>query len=92
MLGCVRVWQGGSRYQEATFIFQELITKFGPSVSLLNSKSHLQLCEMTVLSTNVNLTACMCESRLICSTRGYGHPWQMQKGFPFPTCTDALSS
>lgn len=29
--------QGGSRYQEASFIFQELVTKFGPSVSLLNS-------------------------------------------------------
>lgn len=30
------VQQGGQRYQEASFIFQELVTKFGPSVMLLN--------------------------------------------------------
>jgi hypothetical protein len=35
--------QGGPEYQEAAYIFQELIDKFGPSVTLLNGQSQASM-------------------------------------------------
>lgn len=32
-------YQGGPHFQEAGYIFQELIDKFGPSLALLNGKT-----------------------------------------------------